>query len=281
MPRVHDPAQATRPVLAALAAAALLLAAPAAALDRFEIQVYDAEVGDPGQPSLEVHLNWTPRGLRAPEYPGALPPDRVGRLTLEPAIGVTSWLELGAYLQFAAAPGGQHRWGGFKLRAKLVLPEATREALGLPVFLGLNTELARIPHALEEEPWTVEVRPIVGWRGERLLVSLNPIVGVALTGPDRLKPDLDPCAKVSWDTRLGLGVGAEYYVGLGAAVGAFDPGRAREHLLFAVADLLPAPPPGGGPPAESPWELNLGIGLGLSEATGQHLVVKAIVGRSF
>jgi hypothetical protein len=264
----------------AAVAAALLAATPAAAMDRFEIQVYDAEIGDPGEASLEAHLNVTPRGLRAPEYPGALPPDRLGRLTLEPAIGVTPWLGLGAYLQGVAGPGGLYRYGGFKLRAKLVVPEATRQAVGLPVFLGLSAEVAHVPHELEEAPWTTELRPIIGWRGARWLVSFNPIVGWALTGHDALRPDLDPCGKVAWDTRRGVAVGLEYYAGLGAAAGAFSPGRAREQLLLAVLDLAPAAPPGE-PAAESPWELDLGAGLGLTAVTGQHLVVKAIVGRSF
>jgi hypothetical protein len=74
-------------------------------LDRFEIQVYQAEINDPGQVGLETHLNLTARGDRQAAYPGEIPPHHAFRLTVEPAVGVTRWLELGAYLQSLTAPG--------------------------------------------------------------------------------------------------------------------------------------------------------------------------------
>lgn len=264
-----------------LAALVLAAASPAGALDRFEIQVYEPDIDDPGQPSLELHLNYTFRGVRDPGYPGEVPPHRVARMTLEPAVGVASWLELGAYLQFLLAPGGDARFGGSKARAKMVLPEETRRSLGIPVFLGLNVEVGKVPVAVEQEGWANEFRPIVGWRGGRWLVSLNPIFGYALSGPDRFRVDLEPCGKVSWNTQRGFALGVEYYAGLGLVEEGFLPRSEQEHLVFAVLDLtepVGAAPAAGG---TSPWELNLAVGAGLTEATPQHLLVKAIVGRSF
>lgn len=264
--------------------AALAPLASARALDRFEIQVYQAEINDPGQLGLELHLNYTVRGARAPEYPGEVPPDRVARLTLEPAVGVTEWLELGVYLQFAVAPGGDARFGGTKLRAKLILPERVQRALGLPVFLGLNAELGRFPRAFEDAGWASEFRPIVGWKNDRWLVAVNPIFGYALSGPDPLKVDLEPCAKVAFDTQRGFAVGAEYYAGLGFIGDGLLPRRDQEHLVFGVVDLVPAaaaPQAEGSPAHASPWELNVGVGGALTAATGQHFLVKAIVGRAF
>jgi hypothetical protein len=255
----------------------------AAALDRFEIQVYDAGVNEPGRASLEVHLNFTPSGVGSAAYAGEVPPDRVARMTLEPAIGVTSWLEIGAYLQLMLAPGGDARFGGTKLRAKAILPESAREALGIPVFLGLNAEVGRVPVAVEKEGWANEFRPIVGVRTARWLVSVNPILGYALTGPDRFRVEAEPCGKVSWNTERGFAVGAEYYAGLGAVADGFLPWRDQEHLLLAVLDLEE---PGGSAAGASErraaaWELNLGVGAGLTRSTAQHVLVKAIVGRSF
>lgn len=261
---------------APLAAAALAatLAAPAGAIDRFEIQVYEGDINAPGQAGLEVHANYTIRGTRTPEYPGQVPPRRVGRLTLEPSLGVLEWLELGAYLQFLAAPGGDQRFGGWKGRVKLVVPERLTGAF----TLGLNVELARVPPAIEEDRWGNEFRPIVAWRGGRLRAAVNPIVGWALTGSDRLRPDLEPCGKVAFDTRLGFSVGAEYYTSLGFANDLL-PADEQEHLLLAVVDLEPAAPPPGG--AESPWALNVGVGGALTDVPGPHLLVKAILGRAF
>jgi hypothetical protein len=269
---------ARAPLLAALLPTLALAPAPVRAIDRFEIQVYEADVNEPGQLGLETHLNYTIRGTRDPEYPGQVPPHHVGRLTLEPAVGVTEWLELGAYFQFLAAPGGDTRFGGWKVRTKLVVPERLRGRL----LLGLNLELGRFPNAVEQERWGNEFRPIVGWKDGRWLVSVNPIFGWALTGSDRLRPDLEPCAKLAFDTHLGFSVGAEYYASLGLADDLL-PAKAQEHLLLAVVDYSPrAPEPASGSPAHAEeWELNVGVGGALTDAPGPHLLVKAIVGRSF
>jgi hypothetical protein len=282
LPIVSERARRTLLRALLLAAGASLGPGGAAALDRFEIQVYDAEVNAPGQVALELHLNFTPSGSRTPAHAGEVPPDRVARMTLEPALGVTRWLELGAYLQFLLAPGGDARFGGTKLRAKATLPEGAREALG-PVFLALNAEIGRVPVAVEKEGWANEFRPIAGVRSGRWLASVNPILGYALTGPDRFKVDFEPCGKASWNTERGFAIGAEYYASLGAFADGLLPMREQEHLLLAVVDLEePA-----GPAAEagegrgSPWEVNLGVGAGLTRGTPQHLLVKAIVGRSF
>ena len=270
------------PVRALAAAAALTLAfAPrlAAAIDRFEIQVYESDINEPGEFGLELHLNYTVQGSKEPEFEGQVPPWHTFRVTLEPAVGVTEWLELGAYLQFMTAPGGVAEYGGSKLRAKFVVPER----LSGPWMLGLNVEIGRVPKSVEEQQWANEFRPILGWRGGRWLVSVNPIFGFALTGPNAFRPDLEPCGKVAWDTRLGFSVGAEYFTSLGF-MNDLLPASEQEHLLFAVVDLVPRSPEpaaGGSPPHASPWELNVGVGWALTDAPGPHVLVKAIVGRSF
>jgi hypothetical protein len=265
----------------AAAAALALAAAPARAIDRFEIQVYEGDLNDPGQFGLEVHLNYTVRGTKEPEFPGQVPPHHVGRVTFEPAVGVTEWLELGAYLQFFWAPNDDQgtRFGGWKARAKLIVPERIR---GPRLLLGLNLEIGHVPTAVEEQGWANEFRPIIGWKGDRWLVVVNPIFGYALSGPDKFRPDLEPCAKVAFDTRLGFSIGAEYYTSLGFANDLL-PASEQEHLLFAVVDLVPrAPEPQPGSQAHGgEWELNAGVGWALTDAPGPHLLVKAIVGRSF
>ncbi len=274
---------------AARAARALHVAAaaplPVAALDRFEIQVYEAEINDPGQFGLETHLNYTFKGHEQPEYPGQVPLNHVGRLTLEPALGVTEWLEFGAYLQFMVTGEGEFKWGGTKFRAKFVLPERVQRAWGVPVFLGLNVEIGSVPTYVEEAGWANEFRPIIGWRNDYWLVAANPILGYALSGPDQFRIEFEPCAKISYNTQLGFAVGAEYYAGLGFIGDGFLPPSQQEHLLFGVIDLVPPAgsrtEPGGSPVHESPWEVNLAFGGALTEATGQHLIAKAIIGRAF
>lgn len=252
---------------------ALLAAAPAlgAALDRFEIQVYEAEVNDPGQVGLEVHANYTVKGERAPAFPGETPPHRSFRLTLEPALGVTSWLELGAYLLTMAAPGEGYRYAGAKLRAKVVAPRPE----GAGFFYGLNAELGRVRDFVEEEGWANEFRPIVGWTDGVWLLDVNPIFGYALSGPDKLRVEFEPAAKVSWNTGRGLALGVEWYSEMGFA-DALLPLSRQGHYLFAVVDLAEVPGRERGP-----WEVNLAAGGGVSSAADQKVVVKAILGRSF
>ncbi|HUL60197.1 MAG TPA: hypothetical protein VLU43_13025 [Anaeromyxobacteraceae bacterium] len=265
------PAPARRAPAAALALALLGAASSARAGDLFEIQVYTPEIDAPGHFGLEVHANYTPSGRSTPAFPGETPPDRALRLTLEPSFGVADWLELGFYLQSYMAPGTGVQYGGNKLRAKFVVPERA----GLPLLLGVNLEIGRVPKTVDSQGWANEIRPIIGWTDGVWLVDLNPIFGYALSGPDRFRIELEPAAKVSFNTGKGFALGLEYYATLGFADD-LAPVREQEHLLLAVFDLA-APP--GAPPQE--WELNVGVGAGLTPGTPQHSVVKVIFGREF
>jgi hypothetical protein len=250
-------------------ALAVLLPSLAGALDRFELQVYEAEANDPGQASLELHTNFTFQGARRPAFPGEIAPHHVLRTTLEPAIGVTRWLELGAYLQGMATSDG-YRYAGAKLRAKLVVPHAETGW-----FYGLNIELARVPGAVSDQPWSNEFRPIVGWTDGTWLLDLNPIFGWELSGPERLRADLDPAFKVSWNTGRGFALGLEWYAELGR-LDALQPLSRQPHYLFAVLDLAEA-----AGREKGPWEINLALGGGITSGADQQFLVKTILGRSF
>jgi hypothetical protein len=244
----------------------LLCSRPAGAIDRFEIQVYEDDVDPPGHPGLEVHTNYTIAGRTVGDYPGQVPPDRTGRLTLEPSFGVTDFLELGAYLQGFVAPETGAEYGGFKLRTKWVVPES----LHWPLMLGINVEVGRVPKTVEEDGWANEFRPIIGYHDDVVLAVVNPIFGYALSGADRFDPEFEPAAKLAFNTTLGFSLGAEYFAGLGKFSDGFDPVHEQEHLLFGVFDLV-----------DSDWEVNAGVGKSLTEATGAHWIVKSIVGKSF
>lgn len=245
---------------------------PASAMDLFEIQVYQNDLNLPGRFGLEVHANYTIAGRRQAAYPGEQPPNHVARLTLEPALGITEYFELGAYLQNMMNDDGQYRFSGVKLRGKFVLPERYTHRF----FFGLNIEFGRVPHAAEQAGWANEFRPIAGWYDGHWLFDVNPIFGYALSGADKFKPEFEPAGKLGFNTQFGFMLGAEYYSSLGL-LAAPSPIREQDHLVFATFDLAE--------PAESsieqPWELNLGIGKGLTSVTPQQWILKAIVGRSF
>ena len=264
-----------RPAFTALSAAAAVLgfAGTAAAVDKFEIQVYGPDVNAPGHAGLEVHTNYTLRGARSPAYEGEIPANHAARLTLEPALGLTEWAELGAYFQTMAAPDEGARFAGVKLRLKTVVP---RRFTG-KFFVGLNVEVGRVPRAVEDAGWANEFRPIVGYDDGWVLIDVNPIIGYALSGDDRLAPELEPAGKLALNTQLGFMVGIEYYAGIGR-LSAVPAVREQEHLGFVTLDL--APPKGSADDAGA-WELNVGVGHGFTDGTPQDWIAKSIVGRAF
>ncbi len=263
--------------LCAFASALLLATSLTHAMDRFEIQVYEPEMNRPGQLALELHSNYTLKGSTTPDYPGHIPPNHVGRMTLEPALGVTEWFELGAYLQMMVSPEGGAQWGGWKGRGKFVVP--TR--LTGRFFFGINAEIGKVPGRVEEDGWANEFRPLIGYDDGWVLIDVNPIFGYALSGPDKFKVDIEPAGKVTVNTQKGFALGAEYYSGLGLLSRGLSPWSQQEHMLFAVFDLKD---PKGTKEEEEEggeWELNVGVGRALTEVTGPQWIIKSVVGRSF
>ena len=219
----------------ATTAAVLLLASPSLAMDAFEIQVYQGEHSDPGQASAELHSNYTLRGRATPAYEGETPPDQALRFTLEPALGIARWLELGAYLQTMITPDHGAQFGGWKLRAKFIAPSAFDGRL----LLGINVEVGRVPASVEKAGWANEFRPIVSLDLGRFAFTLNPLFGFALSGPEAGRPDFEPAAKAKWNTDLGFAAGFEHYAGLGRFDQGFLSASAQEHLTFLAFDLEP------------------------------------------
>ncbi len=68
-----------------------------------EIQVYNAEIAEIGQWTIQQHLNYTLDGRTEPDYPGGLVPNHSLNGTPEFAYGMTDWWELGFYLPFAVS----------------------------------------------------------------------------------------------------------------------------------------------------------------------------------
>jgi hypothetical protein len=254
-----------RGILVLALAAALALAAPSArAVDRFEIQVYDGSLNAPGVVGIELHANTIVSGLRAAPPP-ELPPHHQSHFTLEPAVGLTRWWEVGAYLQSSLQGDGSFRFAGIKLRSKFVRPAAPSDRLRL----GVNVEIARLPQVFEAERWGAEIRPIVGWTAAqgRVLLAFNPIVDISLGGGD-WTPAFEPSLSAGYVIGHAISVGVEYYASLGPLDG-FLPVREQEHYLYEVINVL----------AWKNVEINLGIGEGLTAASND-LIAKAIFGVS-
>jgi hypothetical protein len=244
---------------------ALLSPGAAHAVDVFEIQVYDGAINGARQAGIELHTNFVAAGRELPQFPGEAVPNHSLRLTLEPSLGLLPFWELGAYLQVATSPGEpQAHFGGGKLRSKLMVPRARTGE----VVLGLNMEVGRGARVLGSDAWDTEVRPILGWGRGRWFVAVNPILGWALSGDLAAAPELEPCAKVQLAVARQVGLGVEYYAGLGR-VDDLLPWSRQQHVVYLVGDLL-----------DGPLELNVGVGRGLTGATDDW-TLKAIFGKAF
>jgi hypothetical protein len=234
----------------------LLCAASAHAQDAFEIQVYDASTAPPLTAGLEVHLNGVLHGSERPSAAGELPTHHVAHATLEPHLGLTDWLEAGAYLQSALRPDGTYDYAGTKLRMKARLREPAFGWLNL----ALNGELSWIPAAYEAARRGGELRPILETRQGPLGLWINPIFSFQFNGG--FHPELEPCAKVAWSVSDALSLGAEYYSALGPIDGLL-PLSEQVHRGFGVIDLV-----------TRYLDLNLGVGGGSGPDS---FLIKAIV----
>jgi hypothetical protein len=251
-----------------IALAVVATASRAAAVDPFEIQVYDGTANAPGVPGLELHLNEWATGHRDAATPPELPLHGQFHATLEPSFGVLPWWELGGYLQTAVRADGTFDYAGVKFRSKFVTPRASATD-GEHWRFGLNLELSILPSTYDHDRWGTEIRPIVAWQSEAWLFAFNPILDQPLAGGDASAgPSFEPALKVA-RTVGPIALGLEYYAAFGP-LSAPLPWQEQEHYVYEVMDLL----------SVEHFELNAGIGEGLTrESAG--IVVKVILGYEF
>ena len=147
--RALDP-RLTRCSRAALVAAALQIFPPhalGADIVHDEIQVYNADIAEVGQWTVEQHLNYAWAGQTQPEFPGGFVSNHALQGTPEFAYGVANWWEFGFYLPFgvngysggySSNGSGEFLSDGVKVRNLFVVPDAANRSF----FYGLNFELS-------------------------------------------------------------------------------------------------------------------------------------------
>ena len=140
-----------------------------------EIQVYNANINEVGQFSIQQHLNYTVSGITEPAYPGALISNHALNGTPEFAYGVTPWLELGLYVPWAVNGQGQLLSNNIKLRTLFAIPDAEKKDF----FYGLNFEYDFPTWPFVPSRFAMEVRPIIGWRNSQWEFIINPIIDFA------------------------------------------------------------------------------------------------------
>ena len=165
-----------------------------------EIQVYDARIAAPGIFNLTLHDNFTPDGRTAPEFPGGLVPNHALNGVPEWAYGVMPWMEAGLYLPlYSYASDGSLTFNGYKLRALFVKPDAAHQHF----FYGVNFEFSYNTAHWDQNRYTQEIRPIIGWHLGPVDLIVNPILDNSYKGFSQL--EFAPATRIAYnfDARLG------------------------------------------------------------------------------
>ena len=254
--------------LAARAATILLLlcinACSALCADQVhdEIQVYNAEIADVGQWTIQQHLNYAFVGQSQPEVPGGFASNRALQGTPELAYGITKWWEIGFYLPFAINGDGILS-DGAKIRNLFVVPDAAKRSF----FYGVNFELGYETPKFSATPWTLEIRPIIGVRNKEWEFIVNPIVDLSF-GSSQGEADFLPAVRLARNLGQDRFVGLEYYAYFGK-IGDFLPLKQQSQQLFAVTDFK-----------VDKIDVQLGTGFGFTPGSDR-FIVKAIFGYAF
>ena len=250
-----------RGALASTIALVLTVWAAAAYAQTDEIQVYDAEIADPGVLNLMVHDNFTPDGLKTPRFPGGLVPNGTLNGVPEWAYGVTDWFEQGLYLPlYSLSSNAGPVLNGFKVRELFVLPHAAEQTF----FYGINFEFSYNAKHWDPDLYSSEIRPIIGWHLGKFDFIVNPIFDNSWKGFKNL--DFAPSVRVAYNVSKTWAFAVEEYADFGV-IQNFLPPNQQSQQLFGVIDYK-----------GEPVNIEAGLGFGLTGASDR-FVAKLMLSR--
>jgi len=245
--------------------AALFCTVSSRAQDNYEIQVYDAETVDPGKTMVELHSNFTIDGSKT-IINGVLPTNHAEHETIEITHGITDWFEVGFYIFTYERNGNGVQWVGDHIRPRFRVPPKWN----WPVGVSISNEIGYQRAKFSVDTWTWEIRPIVDKQIGRWYLAFNPTLDRSFHGQSVNEGVIfSPNAKFSYNFTRKIAGGLEYYGSTGPITG-FLPISQQQHQIFPAIDLNVSPK----------WEINFGLGVGLTAAT-DHLIVKMILGYRF
>jgi hypothetical protein len=219
-----------------------------------------------GKFNLTWHNNFTPAGVTAPAFPGALIADKSLNGVPEWAYGVTDWFEAGLYLPLYSvgkqdpSRGAGAMLDGFKLRLLFVAPHADDRRF----FYGANFEFSDNTIHWDSTRFTSEVRLILGWHLHRVDIVVNPILDTAYDGLRNM--DFAPAARVAYNWTKTWATALEEYDDFGP-LRRFRPAQEQSHQLYGVVDHR-----------TRFLDIEAGVGFGLTKGSDR-LTLKLILSR--
>jgi len=242
----------------------LLLSLPLCAQDNYEIQVYGSETMDPRTTMFELHSNVTTMGFRQDQN-GVIADDLAWHETIEVTHGFTSWFEVGAYL-FMSANRGQYglTYVGDHIRPRFRAPVQWHWPVGVSLSLEVGYQKPRYCADI----WTLEIRPIIDKEYKWFYVAFNPVLDYSIQGLNHHAGlQFAPDVKVKFQVSKKVGLGLEYYSGVGSIQSPYILSQ-QSHQIGPACDLDVSPD----------YEINFGYMFGLTPGT-ERGIVKLILGR--
>jgi len=231
--------------------------------ENYEIQVYSSPTMTKGSSIFELHSNFTFSGEKQvinevrPSYHSI-------HETVEITTGITENFEIGVYLFTNITPGYGFQFVGTHIRPRVTAPLKWN----IPVGLSLSAELGYQKPVYAEDIWSIELRPIIDKQWNKFYASFNPTFGIALKGSsDKHIPVFEPNLKLSYQFFKKASLGLEYYGSIGY-INNFEKISNQQHAVYVVYDFV----------GSSLWELNMGAGYGITDATDEW-VGKVLIGR--
>jgi hypothetical protein len=231
------------------------------AQENYEIQVYESGLVPVSNTMFELHSNTTLKRVKSDN----LFSQDYFRETVEITHGFCKWFEMGSYLFTNIGIKGSTDFIGIHIRPRIAVPEDA----GLPLGLSLSSELGYVKKKYSDNAWSLELRPIIDKKWDKLLLAFNAVFSLGLDSKTSKKPDIGSAFKISYDVSHKIAAGLEYYGGYGTLPDIY-PVRDQQHQLYASVDIDFGPM----------WEFNSGLGWSLNDASDR-LLIKFIVGRRF
>ena len=197
--------------LVVLMAAILVGARPSHAIDFYEIQIYDTDTTPAGHLTLELHSNTTSTAT------GQLAKSQTDvhqiHETLEATYGVLRWLEVGQYFATAKLSHGDYEYSGSRTKVHFGIPQTFE----WPVQFGGNIELDYMRHAAEENPTTLELRPIAGANIRKFRLVADFTFEDPFSGPGAHHGmQFEPSGMLVYKLNDWLSPAVEYYADMGS-----------------------------------------------------------------
>jgi hypothetical protein len=195
-----------------------------------EIQVYASPITDRGATLVELHSNYTFRGMKNLHDPSVA---RYLNETLEITHGIDGRFEIGFYFFNAFSHDGRYQFQGAQIRPRYTVPEKNNWPFGA----SLSVEFGFFrPHSDSSFTWQGEIRPIIDKEFNNWYFALNPNMDFTVSGDDK-QLGLAPQFKAMYTIREKAGLGFEYYTSLGA-INKILPGSQQQHSLGPALDLF-------------------------------------------